>query len=202
MLQMGVIRPSGSAWASPVVLVPNPNGEICFCMDYHKLNAVTLPNNYPMPRTNKLVKKLGRAQFIPILDLTQGYWQVPLNKTAKKMSAFITHVGLYEFNVLSFRLQNAPATFQKLVDGLLVELEKCAVTDLDDVAIFLESWAKHLEHLQKVFKRIREAKLTVKTKKCQIGLNRVAYLEHQVGQETINPLQAKVNAIQKWPVPK
>ncbi|CAM5119589.1 unnamed protein product [Eretmochelys imbricata] len=199
---MGVIRPSGSAWASPVVLVPNPNGEIRFCMDYQKLNAVTLPNNYPMPRTNQLLKKLERAQFIPILDLTKGYWQVLLNKSAKKRSAFITHVELCEFNVLSFRLQNAPTTFQKLVDGLLAELEKCAVADLGNMAIFLESLVKHLEHVQKVFKRIREAKLTVKTKKCQIGLNRVAYLEHQVGQETINPLQAKVNAIQKWPVPK
>ncbi|CAM5135781.1 unnamed protein product, partial [Natator depressus] len=89
-----------------------------------------------------------------------------------------------------------------LVDSLLAGLGESAVTYLDDVAIFSDSWAEHLEHLQKVFKRIREAGLTVKAKKCQIGLNRVTYLGHQVGQGTINPLQAKVNAIQKWPVPK
>ncbi|CAM5135995.1 unnamed protein product [Natator depressus] len=112
------------------------------------------------------------------------------------------HVGLYEFNVLPFGLQNAPATFQRLLDGLLVGLGDYAVAYLDDVAIFSDSWAEHLEHLQKVFERIREAGLTVKAKKCQIGLNRVTYLGHQVGQGTINPLQAKVDAIQKWPVPK
>ncbi|CAM5122436.1 unnamed protein product [Eretmochelys imbricata] len=202
MLQMSVICPFGSAWASPVVLVPKPDGEIRFCMDYHKLNVVTRPDNYPVPHTDELLEKLGWAQFISTLDLTKGYWQVPVDESAKERSAFITHVGLYEFNVLPFGLRNAPATFQKLVDGLLVGLGEYAITYLDDVAIFLDSWAKHLEHLQKVFERIREAGLTLKAKKCQIGLNRVTYLEHQVGQGTINPLQAKVDAIQKWPVPK
>ncbi|CAM4524897.1 unnamed protein product [Lepidochelys kempii] len=201
MLQMGVIRPSESAWASPVVLVPKPDGEIRFCVDYRKLNAVTRPDNYPMPRTDELLEKLGRAQFISSLDLTKGYWQVPLDESAKERSAFITHLGLYEFNVLPFGLRNAPATFQRLVDGLLAGLGEYAVAYLDDVAIFSDSWADHLEHLQKVLERIREAGLTVKAKKCQIGLNRVTYLGHQVGQGTISPLQAKVDAIQKWPVP-
>ncbi|CAM5150134.1 unnamed protein product [Natator depressus] len=116
--------------------------------------------------------------------------------------AFTTHLGLYEFTVLPFGLRNALTTFQRLVDGLLVGLGEYAVAYLDDVAIFSDSWADHLEHLQKVLERIREAGLTVKAKKCQIGLNRVTYLGHQVGQGTISPLQAKVDAIQKWPVPK
>ncbi|CAM5141293.1 unnamed protein product [Natator depressus] len=127
MLQMGVIRPSGSAWASPVVLVPKPDGEIRFCVDYHKLNAVTRPNNFPMPCTDELLEKLGRAQFISTLDLTKGYWQVPLHESAKERSAFTTHLGLYEFNVLPVRLQNAPATFQRLVDGLLAGSGEYAV---------------------------------------------------------------------------
>ncbi|CAM4580170.1 unnamed protein product [Caretta caretta] len=140
-----------------------------------------------MPRTDELLEKLGHAQFISTLDLTKGYWQVPLDESAKERSVFITHVGLYEFNVLPYGLRNAPATFQKLVHGLLAGLGKYAVAYLDDVAIFSDSWAEHLEHLQKVFKCIREVGLTVKVKKCQIGLNRVTYLGHQVHQGTINP---------------
>uniref|UniRef100_A0A8C3P213 Gypsy retrotransposon integrase-like protein 1 n=1 Tax=Chrysemys picta bellii TaxID=8478 RepID=A0A8C3P213_CHRPI len=202
MLQMGVIRPSKSAWASPVFLVPKPDGEIRFCVDYRKLNAVTCPQNYPIPRTDELLEKLGRAQFISTLDLTKGYWQVPLDDPAKERSAFITHVGLYEFNVLPFGLRNAPAIFQRLVNNLLDGFGEFAVAYLSNVAIFSDSWAEHLGHLQAVFQRIREAGLTVQAKKCQIGLNRVTYLGHQVGQGTINPLRAKVNAIQNWPVPK
>ncbi|CAM5103905.1 unnamed protein product [Natator depressus] len=102
MLKMGAIRPPNSAWASPVVLVSKPDGEIHFCVDYCKLNAVTHPDNYPMPHRDELLEKLGRAQFISTLDLTKGYWQVPLDESAKERSAFIIHVGLYEFNVFPF----------------------------------------------------------------------------------------------------
>ncbi|CAM5118741.1 unnamed protein product [Eretmochelys imbricata] len=155
-----------------------------------------------MPHADELLEKLGRAQFISTLDLTKGHWQVPLDDPAKERSAFITHVGLYEFNVLPFGLRNAPTTFQRLVDNLLAGFGEFAVAYLDDVAIFSDSWAEHLEHLHAVFQHLREAGLIVKAKKCQIGLNRVTYLGRQVGQGTVNPLQAKVNAIQKWPVPK
>ncbi|CAM5075798.1 unnamed protein product [Natator depressus] len=122
-----------------------------------------------MPRIDELLEKLGWAQFISTLDLTKEYWQVPLDDSAKERSAFTTHVGLYEFNVLPFGLRNVPATFQRLVDGLLAGLGDYAVTYLDDVAIFSDSWSEHLEHLQKVFERIREAGLTVKAKTCQTG---------------------------------
>ncbi|CAM5082360.1 unnamed protein product [Natator depressus] len=101
MLEMGVIRPSGSAWASPGLLVPTSGGEIRFCVDYCKLNFVTHPDNYPMPCTDELLEKLGRAQFISTLDLTKGYWQVPLDESAKERSAFTTHVGLYLMYSLS-----------------------------------------------------------------------------------------------------
>ncbi|CAM5073446.1 unnamed protein product [Natator depressus] len=84
MLQMGVIRPSNSAWPSPVVLIPKPDGERYFCMNYHKLNAVTCPDDYPMPHTDELLEKLGCAQFISILDLTKGYWQVQLDESTKE----------------------------------------------------------------------------------------------------------------------
>ncbi|CAM4635722.1 unnamed protein product [Lepidochelys olivacea] len=199
MLQMGVICPSERAWASPVLLVPKPDGKIHFCADYRKLNAVTRPENYPVPCTDELLEKLGCAQFISTLDLTKGYWQVPLDDPAKERSTFITHVGLYEFNVLPFGLRNAPTTFQRMVDNLLAGFGEFTVAYFDNVSIFSDSWA---EHLQAVFQCIREAGLTVKAKKCQIGLNRLTYFGHQVGQGTIKPLQAKVNASQNWPVPK
>ncbi|CAM5081088.1 unnamed protein product [Eretmochelys imbricata] len=169
MLLMGVIHSSESAWTSPVVLVPKPDGEIHFCVVYYHLNAVTHPENYPMPCTEELLEKLGHAQFISTLNLTKRYWQVPLDNPSKKRSGFITHVGLYELNVLPFRLRNAAAIFQRLVDNLLAGFVEFAVTYLNDVAIFSDSWAEHLEHLQAVFQRIREAGLTVKAKKVTLA---------------------------------
>lgn len=137
MLQVGVISPSESAWASSVVLVPKQDGEIRFCVDYCKLNAVTRLENFPMPRTDELLEKLGHAQLISTLDLTTGYWQALLDDPTKERSGLITHVGLYEFNVLPFRLRNAPTTFQRLVDNLLSESEEFAVAYLDNVARFM-----------------------------------------------------------------
>ncbi|CAM5096134.1 unnamed protein product [Natator depressus] len=130
-------------------------------MDYHKLNAVTCPDNYPVPCTDELLEKLGQTQFISTLDLTKGYWQVPLDESAKERSAFNTHLRLYEFNVLPFGLQNAPATFQRLVDGLLAGLEEYAVAYLDDVAIFSDSLAEHLKHPQKVFEKSGEGLMII-----------------------------------------
>ncbi|CAM5155385.1 unnamed protein product [Natator depressus] len=127
-------------------------GKICFCVDYRRLNAVARPENYPMPRTDELLEKVGHAQFISTLDLAKGYWQVPFDDPAKERSAFITHVGLYEFKVLPFGLQNVPATFQRLVNNLLAGFGEFAVAYLNDVAIFSNSWAEHLEHLVEVDK--------------------------------------------------
>ncbi|CAM4600550.1 unnamed protein product [Caretta caretta] len=127
---------------------------------------------------------------------------MPLDNPAEERSAFITHIGLYEFNGFLFGLRHAPTTFQRLVYNFLAGFGEFAATYLNDVAIVSDSWAEHLENLQAVFQRIREAGISVKAKKCLIGLNRVTYLGHQVDQRTINPLQAKVNAIQNWPVPK
>ncbi|CAM4676901.1 unnamed protein product [Caretta caretta] len=90
MLQMGVIRPSGSARASPVVLVPKPDGEIQHLAYGSLRKNVTHPDNYPMPCTDELLQKLGQAQFISTLDLTKGYWQVLLDESAKGRSAFTT----------------------------------------------------------------------------------------------------------------
>ncbi|CAM5173097.1 unnamed protein product [Eretmochelys imbricata] len=148
---------------------------------------------------------MGETGIGPVhlyLGLNQGVL-AGTTRRIRQRKVILHHTSrAYEFNVLPFGLRNAPATFQRLVDGLLAGLGEYAVSYLDDVAIFSDSWAEHLEHLQKVFECIREAGLTVKAQKCQIGLNRVTYLGHQVGQGTINPLQAKVDAIQKWPVPK
>ncbi|CAM4536388.1 unnamed protein product [Lepidochelys olivacea] len=94
MLALVVIQSSSSPWALPVVLVPKKDGSIWFCVDYRKLNAFTVSNAYPMPRPDELLDKLGGAHYLTSMDLTKGYWQVPLDADARLKSAFITPLGL------------------------------------------------------------------------------------------------------------
>ena len=107
MLEGGIIEPSNSDWSSPIVLVRKKDQYLRLCVDYRRLNSVSEMNAYPMPRIDDLIDQLGRARFISTLDLTRGYWQVPVAKPARHKTAFSTPFGLYQFNV-----QGAPATCQ------------------------------------------------------------------------------------------
>ncbi|CAM4690364.1 unnamed protein product [Lepidochelys olivacea] len=110
-----------------MVLVPKTDRSIRFCVDYGKLNAITMSDAYPMPRPDELPDKLGGARYPTTVDLTKGSWQVPLGADARLKSAFITRLGLYEFLALPFGLKGAPVTFQRLVDQLLRGMEGLAV---------------------------------------------------------------------------
>ncbi len=119
MLEMGVIEESHSDWASLIVLVPKTDGSVRFCVDYRKVNAVSKFDAYPMPRVDELLDRLGNARINSTLDLTKGYWQVPLLPLSKEKTAFTTPFGLHQFVTLPFGLFGAPATFQQLIDKIL-----------------------------------------------------------------------------------
>ena len=94
MLELGVIQCSSSPWASPVVLVEKKDGDVCFCIDYHKVNQVAKFDAYPMPRVEYVLEDVGPAKYISTLDLTRGYWQVPMAQESKEKTAFTTPFGL------------------------------------------------------------------------------------------------------------
>ena len=156
MLKQDVIQPSNSPWSSPVVLVRKKDGSWRFCVDYRKVNAVTIktPTHY-QGLTPHWIPSQVQTVFAT-LDLASGYWQVELEDSAKGKTAFSTHRGHFEFNVMPFGLTNAPATLQRLLAGLTPN--ECLIY-LDDIIVFGKSFEEHLHRLKEVLKCFRGAGL-------------------------------------------
>ncbi len=202
MLEMGVIEESRSDWASPIVLVPKTDGSVRFCMDYRKVNAVSKFDAYPMPRVDELLDRLDTARFYSTLDLTKGYWQIPLSSLSKEKSAFTTPFGLHQFVTLPFGLFGAPTTFQRLMDKILRPHTANAAAYLDDIIIYSQDWQRHMVHLREVLRALRGAGLTANPKKCAIGRVEVRYLGFHLGHGQVRPQIDKTAAIAACPRPK
>ena len=138
MEQQGIIERSSSEWAAPIVLVKKKDGTLYMCIDYKQLNAVSDGDTYKMPIVDDLIDCLGKAKYITTLDLSCGYWQVPVNEGSRPLTAFTTPYGLFQFKVMPFGLQGAPATFQRMMDELLRDMDGYAAAYLDDVVIHSE----------------------------------------------------------------
>ena len=201
MLQLGVIEESHSPWSSPIVIVPKPDGTLRFCNDFRKLNEVSLFDAYPMPRVDELIERLGPARFISTLDLTKGYWQVPLTPRARPKTAFSTPEGLFQYTVLPFGVHGAPATFQRMMDRILRPHRLYASAYLDDIIIHSSTWDDHLRHLEAVLGALRAAGLTANPQKCRLGLQETDYLGYTIGRGCVKPQTRKVERIRSWPPP-
>ena len=201
MLNDGIIERSKSEWAAPIVLIKKKDGSLRLCVDYRRMNAVTQTDAYPMPRIDDLIDRLGKGKYITTLDLTRGYWQVPVAEEDQHKTAFATPFGLYQFRVMPFGLCGAPATFQRMMDHMLEGLEDFTAAYLDDLVIYSETWEDHLRHVRSVLRTLKEAGLTAKPQKCQFAMSRCTYLGHTVGGGKVSPEMDKLQAVQDFPIP-
>ena len=202
MLAQGIIEPSTSEWASPIVPIKKEDGTLRICVDYRRLNSVSKMDAYPMPRVDEIIDRVGSAKYITTLDLTKGYWQVPVRESDREKTAFTTPSGLFQFTRMPFGLQGAPATFQRLVDKLLGGMTQFSSAYIDDIIVYSEIWSEHIVQLRKVLLCLRKAGLTAKTKKCKFGMAECVYLGHIIGGGKVKPEQSKTEAVEKFTVPK
>ncbi|KAL2076889.1 hypothetical protein ACEWY4_027519 [Coilia grayii] len=200
MLEHNIAEPSSSPWSSPCLLVPKPDGTYRFCTDFRRVNAVTKPDSFPLPRMDDCVDRLGMANHVSKLDLLKGYWQVPLTERGKEISAFVTPDHFLQYVCMPFGLRNAPATFQRLLNNVLDGVSNCEAY-LDDLIVYSATWRAHVEHLTTVFDRLSRANLTVNLAKCVFGQASVVYLGKIVGCGQVRPVQSKVEAILHFPAP-
>lgn len=204
MLAEGIIEPSNSPWASPIVMVKKPDGSYRFCVDYRQLNRVSIPDAYPLPFVSATLDKLRDARYLTTLDVKSAYWQIPLSPSSKPLTAFvIPNRGLYHFNRMPFGLQNAPATWQRFIDRVIgVDLEKYVFVYLDDVIICTPTFELHLEILSKVLNRIIDAGLTLNREKCHFCKQELRYLGYIVNSSGLLVDPSKVEAIVNLPTPR
>ena len=203
MEEAGVIRPSDSAWSSPVVMVRKKDGTYRFCVDYRKLNSCTRKDAYPLPRIEDNLEAMEGSKWFACLDLASGYWQVEMSEIDKDKTAFTTRYGLWEWNVMPFGLCNAPATFERLMEKVLEGLQwKILVLYLDDIVVFAKNPEQLLERLSQVFSRLLEAGMKLKPKKCDLLKRSVAFLGHVIDGEGIHMDPEKIKVIWSWRTPK
>ena len=181
MLKNDIIEESQSNWSSPCILVPKHDGGFRFCTDFRKVNDKTKSDSFPIPRIADCIDQIGNAKFVSTFDMLKGYWQVPLTQRAREISA-------------------APATFQRMVNKLVRDIDGCEGY-IDDVVIFSDNWSDHIRQIKRFFQIMREAKLTINLMKSEFGKATVKYLGHIVGQGQVRPLDAKIQTIVKYPIP-
>ena len=203
MLDAGVIWSSNSPWCNAVVLVRKKDGSLHFCIDFRKLNSLTVKDSHPLPHICETLESLAGAAHYSTFNMNSGFWQVPMDKESKQYTAFMLgSMGLYECESMPFGLCNAPPTFQRLMLNCLGELNLtyCLIY-LDDVIIFSWTEEEHLERMCVVFDHLCEHGLKLKPSKCDVFKTEINYLAHHVSKKGVLPSKKNLEAIAECPPP-
>ena len=207
MQEMAVIQPSKSPWSSPVVLVRKKDGSHRFCVDYRRLNSVTKPDTYPLPRIDNLLDQLGKSSYFSTLDLASGFWQIKMHPASQEKTAFCTPHGLFEFKVMPFGLTNAPSVFQRLMQQILSSTNpkdgpRFVTAYIDDLLVFSSTLSEHLHHLRLILTKLRDVGLKLNPSKCCFIRKEVEYLGHVIMPHGLKPNDKLIAAVKEFVPPK
>ena len=203
LLEKKVARKSTSPWASPIVLVRKKSGQIRPCIDYRRVNKLVKPDGFPLPRIQDCLDAVAGSSLFSTFDLTSGYFQIPVKKEDIPKTAFACKFGQFEMTRMPFGLNNSGSTFQRTMELALqgLQWETCLIY-IDDIIIFSSNFDEHMERVEQVLQRMREAGLKLKPEKCQMLQEEVTFLGHVVSEKGVQPNPTNVAKIMEWPVPK
>ena len=202
LLAAGIIKESRSPYASPIVIARKKNGKIRMCIDYRTLNSRTIPDQYTLPRIDDALACLTGCKWFSVLDLRSGYYQIAMSEEDKEKTAFICPLGFYQFERMPQGITGAPATFQRLMERAVgdMNLLQCLVY-LDDIIVFGRTLEEHEERLLKVLDRLEEYGLKLSIDKCQFCQPQVKYVGHIVSEAGIATDPDKIAAVAQWKPP-
>jgi hypothetical protein len=202
LLKAGLIVPSNSPFASPVLPVQKKDGTWCFCIDYRRLNDITVKNRYPMPILDEILDELAGTQYFTKLDMRSSYHQVRMKSEDEYRTAFKTHQGHYQFRVMPFGLTNAPANFWGLMNEVLAPfLRKFVLVFLDDILIYSPTLEEHIVHLTQVLEQLREHQLYMKMSKRSFAQTQLSYLGHIISDKGVATDSSKISTMVECPTP-
>ena len=189
MLSNGIIRPSRSSFSSSILLVKKHDGSWHFCVDYRALNTITIKDVFPIPNIDEFLDELGGASWFTKLDLLQKYHQILVRKDNVHKTVFRTHHGHYEFLVMPFGFCNAPSLFQALMNTTFKPfLHKFIIIFFNDILIYSQTFADHLQHLDCAFWILQDGQFFLKLSKCCVVQQQIEYLGHVVSATGVQPV--------------
>ena len=202
MESMGVISKVNepTPWCAGMVVVPKKSGSVRICVDLKPLNESVLREVHPLPKVDETLAQLSGAKVFSKLDANSGFWQIPLEKSSRLLTTFITPTGRYCFNKLPFGISSAPEHFQKLMSAILSGLEG-VVCQMDDVLVFGKNQPEHDSRLTEVLERIENAGATLNPDKCEFRKNKLKFLGHVIDDKGITADPDKTSAIREMRTP-
>jgi len=192
-----VIEPAASPFNAPIVLVKKKDGAVRFCNDFRELNKVTEFDAEPITDVEHLFASLGKAKYFSKLDLTKGYWAIPISEEDRDKTAFTTSRGQFRWITMPFGLKTAGSIFNRMMRKLLGPMKRKDVHHfMDDILIATETWEEHVEAIRAVLQRLQEANLSAKPSKCYFGFDQIIYLGHEIGNGSMWPEDEKIKKVQ------
>ena len=203
-LKQGIIRPSKSPYTSQVVIVCKKTDEICLCVNFRRLNAISFCDSFPLPCMEEALQAVQAAVWFPSFDLAQGYLQMAMEEEDIIKTAFRAgSSGLYEFTRMPFGLTNVGASFCRLMEMCIGDQQYVTLLFyLDDICIFAETAKQMLDRIELIFSRLKEFNLKIKPKKSHFFQTSVTFLGHILSADSVSLNPEKVAKIKDWPTPK
>ncbi|KAK7114676.1 hypothetical protein V1264_000698 [Littorina saxatilis] len=199
MLDLKVIEPATSPYNAPIVIVKKAQGKaVRFCNDFREANKVIENDAEPITDVEHLFSELADARYFSKLDLTKGYWAIPIKEEDRDKTAFTTSLGQMRWINMPFGLKTAGSVFNRMMRKLLGPLNRKDVYHfMDDILIATATWEQHIEAIKAVLKALKDANLAAKPSKCYFGYEQLQYLGHEIGRGKRWPVDDKVDKIQK-----